>query len=67
VPIVAKTRCLVDNRIPPANLKGIPQYIAVDHTKPELEVAGVKMKPETLLWQVTKLIESRQSPQKQVK
>lgn len=64
LPIVAKTRCIVDNRIPPANLKGIPQYVKVDHEQKSLEVAGVQMRPEVLLWQVTKLIESRQNPQK---
>lgn len=62
LPIVAKTRCVVDNRVPPANLKGIPQYVVVDHDKPAIDIAGTKVKPETLLWSVTKLIEQRQSP-----
>lgn len=62
IPAVAKTRCIVDNRIPPANLKGVPQYVLVDHEQKELEVAGQKMRPEVLLWQITKMIEARQNP-----
>lgn len=62
IPLVSKTRCIVDNRIPPANLKGIPQYVKVDHEQKEVEVAGVKMRVETLLWGITRLIESRQNP-----
>lgn len=62
--IVAKVKCIVDNRIPPANLKGIPQFVKVDHDLPTLEVAGQKLPTETLLWHVTKLIEARQAPKK---
>lgn len=62
--IVAKVKCIVDNRIPPANLKGIPQYVKVDHEQGQTEVAGQKMPTETLLWHVTKLIEQRQAPKK---
>lgn len=64
IQIVAKVKCIVDNRIPPANLKGIPQFVKVDHELKELDVAGVKMPTETLLWHVTKLIEARQAPKK---
>lgn len=64
LPIVAKVKCIVDNRIPPSNLKGIPQFVKVDHDLPVLDVAGQKLPTETLLWHVTKLIEARQAPKK---
>jgi hypothetical protein len=64
IPLIAKQRCIVDNRIPAGRLKDIPQFIAVDHTKAEVEVAGTKLKLSTLLYDVTKLIESRQNPKK---
>jgi len=53
---------VVDNRIPPERLKGIPDYVKIDHEQAQIEVAGIKMKPETILWEITKLIESRQNP-----
>ncbi len=66
IQVIAKVKCIVDNRIPPANLKGIPQFInwTQPSEKPEVEVAGVKMPLETLLWHVTRLIEARQVAQK---
>ena len=62
IQIISKQENVVNNRIPPERLKGIPQFVKVDHEKDVLEVAGVKMKPSRLLWEVTKLIELRQSP-----
>lgn len=67
IPMIAKQRCIVNNRIPPENLKGIPQFVKVDFDLDTLEIAGRKCKPKTLLWDITKIIEERQAPVAQVK
>lgn len=64
IPLIAKTENVVNNRIPPERLQGIPQYVVVDHSKQVIEVAGVKMSPKTLLYDITRLIEERQAPVK---
>jgi len=61
IPLIANIKCIVDNRIPPPRLKGLPQYI--EWTQPrekEVEVAGQKLPLDTLLWYLTRLIEERQ-------
>jgi hypothetical protein len=62
VPLIAKQKCMVNNRIPPGNLKGIPDFVNVNYEQAAIDVAGLKMNPRTLLWEITKLIEQRQNP-----
>lgn len=61
---------LVNNRIPPERLRGIPSYVVIDQSKDHVEdIGGMKIRfgeRSTVLWDICRLIEERQAPLKVV-